>query len=134
MKSKETILFSGRFDGVHLSHFLTIRDLSREYDKVLVVVLDYPESYYPLSKRMHILETVFDNYSNIEIVSNTIHFGEIKEEDLGRFDFDVYGSGNEEVLKHIESLGWPCVYVPRTLETTASDDVKYHKIKKILEG
>ena len=130
----KTILFSGRFDKPHLSHFLTIRDLSKKYKGVVVVVLDYPESFYSLSMRMHILEQALVDYENVEILHNTTHFGEITDNELRSFKCDLYGAGNEDVLKHIESLGFPCVYVPRTLDTAASEDVKYQKIKKALEG
>jgi hypothetical protein len=135
MKTEEqSILFSGRFDKPHLSHFLTIRDLSRKYKKVLVVVLDYPKSFYSLSMRMHILKESLQDYDNIEIISNTTHFAEITDNELRGYGCDVYGAGNEAVLKHVESLGFPCVYVPRTLDTAASEDVKYQKIRKVLEG
>ena len=134
MKDKQTILFSGRFDKPHLSHFLTIRDLSKQYKAVAVMILDYPESHYPLSMRMHLLKEMFEDYKNVKIYVNKTHFGKVTKTELDYYKFDVYGSGNEDVLKHIESLGFPCVYVPRTLDTAASEDVKYQKIKKALEG
>ena len=134
MKDKQTILFSGRFDKPHLSHFLTIRDLSKKYKKVIVVVLNYSEAHYPLSMRIQILKKALQDYGNVEIATNNTHFEEITLKKIGYFGCDVYGSGNEDVLKHIESLGFPCVYVPRTLDTAASEDVKYQKIKKALEG
>ena len=129
-----TILFSGRFDQPHISHFLTIKELSTAYKSVLVVVLDYPESYYPLCKRLRILKDALEDYKNVKIIANKTHFGEITLEELKDYGCDVYGAGNDSVLKHIESLGFPCVYVPRTLSTAASEDVKYQKIKKALEG
>lgn len=135
MKTKEqTILFSGRYDKPHLSHFLTVRDLADKYKKVLIVVLDYPESHYPLCVRMHIFKKAMQDYENVKIIANNTHFGKITLDELKAFNCDVYGAGNEDVLKHIESLGFPCVYVPRTLDTAASEDVKYQKIKKALEG
>lgn len=133
MKDK-TILFSGRFCKPHLSHFLTIRDLSVKYKKVVVVVLDYPEAFYSLAMRRHILGRALEDYDNVEIVSNRTHFAEITENELRSYECDVYGAGNEQVLKHIESMGFPCVYVPRTLNAAASDDVKYQQIRDILEG
>ncbi len=131
--NKKTILFSGRFDKPHLSHFLTIRDLSIKYKTVYVVMLDYKGSHYPACMREHILEKMFEDYGNVCIVVNQAHFGKITKEELDEFAFDVYGSGNEDVLKHMESLGVDCVFVPRTLDTAASDDVKYQKVKKALE-
>lgn len=133
MKSK-TILFSGRFDKPHLSHFLTIQDLSRMYKFVHVVMLDYPESHYPACMREHMLLEMTAEIENVGIIVNKTHFGKITKEEIKDFTFDVYGSGNVDVLKHMESLGVECVYVPRTLDTAASDDIKYQKVKKALEG
>ena len=133
MSKDKTILFSGRFDKPHASHFLTIRDLSKSWKHVFVAVLDYSESHYPLCVRLHILEKLLQDYNNVTVLSNCIHFGEITLEQIQCFNCDVYGSGNKDVLKHVESLGMECVYVPRTLDTAASEDVKYQKIKKALE-
>ena len=133
MKSK-TILFSGRFDRPHLGHFITTKKLGQQYKKVIVVVLDYPESYFPLCTRLSILKEAMENVpGEYEIVANATHFGKITIEELKVFKFDVYGAGNLQVLKHIESLGIECVHVPRHPEYAASDDVKYHKIKNVME-
>lgn len=129
----ETILFSGRFDKPHGGHFLTIKELSKNYKKVLIVVLDYKESYYPLCLRIHLLEKYFEDYENVETAMNKIHFGKITKEELSQFKFDVYGSGNMDVLKHIELLGIKCVYVPRTFDTAASDDIRQQKLKDLMK-
>jgi nicotinamide mononucleotide adenylyltransferase len=136
VKTKDkTILFSGRFDKPHLGHLITIKKLGQEYKKVLIVILDYPDSAYSIAKRMRIMNEALEHIDgNYEVTSNKTHFAKVTKEELNKFKFDVYGAGNEEVLKHIGSLGIKCVDVPRHPDYAASDDVKYQKILKILES
>jgi len=127
-----SILFSGRFCKPHTSHFLTIKDLSKKYDKVVIVVLDYEKAFFPLCMRIHILKELLEDYKNVEIKVNKTHFAEITKEEFESFGCDIYGAGNIEVLKHMEKINVPCVYVPRTLGDAASDDVKFQKIEKVV--
>lgn len=101
----KTILFSGRFDKPHCGHVRTIQLLGQRYKKVLVVVLDYPEQTYPACYRKQVLEDILNNSKgNYEVVINDKHFGKITVDDLLRFEFDVYGAGNMQVLEHLERL------------------------------
>lgn len=130
----KTILFSGRFDRPHISHIDTITKLGQEYKKVLVVVLDYPEQCYPVQYRAQRLGEVLGRCKgNYEVVINKVHFGKITASELGYFDFDVYGTGNMEVLKHIESLNVKCRFIDKSDDTAASDEARFQKIKEIMK-
>ena len=134
----KTIIFSGRFDNFHIGHYITIKRLLKKFDKVLVVVLDYKNSMYSITKRMDLIEEVYEDHDCVEATSYPVHFGEISKE---AFDFIteqiegeiVYGSGNHEVLRHIKSLGIDTVYVPRYPGLNASDGMKLEKIKRVLD-
>ena len=131
----KTLLFSGRFDRPHLGHIQTITRLGKEYSKVLIVVLDYPEQYWPVQYRAQILKDQLDrSKGNYEVITNTIHFGKISKHELSQFAFDVYGSGNLKVLKHIETLGYQTIFVERSDYAAATDDRMFHQIKEIFHG
>jgi len=121
-----TILFSGRFDKPHLGHLITIQRLMRQYDMVVVVVLDYPEANYDIDFRMNVLnEALLNSKGSFIITKNETNFGEITDEELEEFPcFQYYGSGNKKVLKHIKSLGGNTivVYVPRYPGYSASKE------------
>jgi len=123
----KTAIFSGRFDPVNLGHVITTHRLLEVYDKVIVVILDYPERTGCSAKDAYAMfHTVFGfGYidSVIEFCINATHFGKIREFDLKRLlyyckcdmDNTDYVGGNKEVNKHIESLGViPVQYIPRT--------------------
>lgn len=130
----KTVLFSGRFDDVHKSHIASIQRLGQKYKKVVVVMLDHREQYYPVTYRMQALVEILGNSKgNYEVVVNKVHFGEITKEELDAFGVDVYAGGNLKVLKHIESLGMECIYVERAYEDHATDARKFQQIKEVLE-
>ncbi|MCP3684792.1 MAG: adenylyltransferase/cytidyltransferase family protein, partial [bacterium] len=82
MKNK-TILFSGRFDDVHIGHIMTLQRLARQYDKVIVVILDYPKQFYPIQDRLRTMQTALEGCKgNYEVVVNNVHFGNITREDV----------------------------------------------------
>jgi len=119
----KTVLFSGRFDDVHKSHIASIQRLGQKYKKVVVVMLDHREQYYPVTYRMQALVEILGNSKgNYEVVVNKVHFGEITKEEL-----DAFG------VKHIESLGMECIYVERAYEDHATDARKFQQIKEVLE-
>lgn len=123
-----TCLFSGRFDRPHPGHILTILQLGFIFRKVLVVVLDYPEQKYPVQYRVQLLQSILEYaMGEYEVVSNESHFARIVEEDLSKFKFDVYASGNIECLKHIEELGRKVTYVNRSFDYSASEEYEKEK-------
>ena len=131
----KTILFSGRFDRYHIAHNITLARLAQRYDQVIVVVLDYKEAMFPIEERIEtISNALLATKGNFQIIVSPHHFGEITEEQLEKFPhFDVYGSGNIEVLKHMDELGYQTEIVPRYPKYAASDDVKFQKIKEIMD-
>jgi len=131
---EKCILFSGRFDFVHRGHYETIMRLGQRYGKVLVVVLDYPEQTYSVQYRAQKLRETLDMAKgNYEVVVNKEHFGKITFEQSMKYSFDVYGSGNMDCLKHMESLGYAVEYVPRTDDISATDERVFNKIKDIMK-
>lgn len=130
---RKTILFSGRFDRPHWDHLETITDLGKEFQKVVIVVLDFLGQMYPVQYRAQRLRRMLKKCKgNYEVVVNSTHFGTITREELSLFKFDVYGSGNLGVLKHIESLGVSVYYVSRSGDQSATDERKYQMIKEIM--
>ena len=106
-------------DPPHPGHICTILRLLKQFDKCLVVVLDYPERRFPLSYTLPILKEIVEN-KPVEVITNTKHFGKISAEELSKFSFDVYAAGNLQVLRHIESLGFNTIYVERAYAYSAS--------------
>ena len=117
--SINTILFSGRMDPVHPGHIITIKRLLKKCQKVIVVMLDYPERRYPMAYCMDILKESLDGLP-VEVISNTVHFGKITKKQLSEYDFEVYATGNLIVLRHIEKLGVKVMYCDRAYLYEAS--------------
>jgi cytidyltransferase-like protein len=117
-----TVLFSGRFDPPHLGHMITVARLWETFDAITIVILDYPESEYPISYRAQALKEMVRHLNGrYKVLVNQTHFGKITREELSKFKFDVYASGNLEVLKHIESLGFKTLYVERSYEYSGTE-------------
>ena len=128
----KTILFSGRFDPPHISHIDTIMALGQTYQKVLIVILDHDSQMYPVQYRAKTIRSLLDRAKGeYEVVINQTHFGEITPAELDAYEFDVYGSGNMECLKHIGNMGYEIEYVQRSGETSATDARVWAKVKKI---
>lgn len=129
------MLFSGRFDRPHIGHAITLARLGAQYNTVKVVILDYPEQEYALAYRMAVLDEVCQSLrGNYEVLTNRVHFGKITREEIEKFlPFTTYGSGNQFVLSHIESLGYHVQFVPRAFDFAASTDRRLQKIQKLLE-
>jgi nicotinamide mononucleotide adenylyltransferase len=128
-----TMLFSGRFDRVHAGHICSILRLGQRYAKVIIVVLDHPEQKFSIQYRVQVLRELLDMCKGNYIVdSNKTHFAKITKKELSHWKFDVYGAGNQECLKHIESLGYRVEYVERAYDYEATDDRTMMEIKKIL--
>lgn len=118
-------LFSGRFDPPTAGHFVAIETLLLQYAQILVVVLDYKGRDVPASKAKLLFDYHFDlilppiSRNKVIVLTNHDHFGMVTKPQLERFlkrnniKFDVYISGNVDVLKHIEKLGYTCRYLPR---------------------
>jgi len=129
-----TILFSGRFDRPHIGHIATIGRLGIEYDKVIVVVLNYNKQTYAPEYRKQILEELLSMMKGeYEVVCHPTHFGKITAAMMRHeWDFDVYGSGNHDVLIHMAEIGVKSVYVERAYDYSATDDRNIQKIKEVL--
>jgi nicotinamide mononucleotide adenylyltransferase len=118
-------LFSGRFDPPTMGHTVAIQTLMLRYAMVLVVVLDYKGRRVPANKAQKLFDFHFDlvlppiGRNRMKVAINKHHFGMITKEQLEKWlkkyklRFDVYVSGNVEVLQHMESLGYECRYLPR---------------------
>ena len=129
MENRESMtqigLFSGRFDPPTAGHFVAIETLLLQYAQILVVILDYKGRDVPASKAKLLFDYHFDlmlppaSRNKVITLINSDHFGMITKPQLERFlkrqniKFDVYISGNVEVLKHIEKIGYVCRYLPR---------------------
>jgi len=135
MTSKsETVLFSGRFDPVHLGHIDTITDLGLKYSTVLVVILDHASQMYPVQFRSSVLLSILDKcIGNYVVTVNDIHFGNISTIDLSAYNFNVYASGNMNCLRRMERLGYKIEYISRSGDVSASDMRMAEKIKTALK-
>jgi phosphopantetheine adenylyltransferase len=117
----KVVLFSGRFDPPHPGHIAQVMRLLSTYARVKVVVLDYPDRRFPHTYVKHVFDEVLNTSKwPIDIVTNKTHFAKITLEELKSFECDIYAAGNMEVLKHIEQLGFPCIYVERAFDYSAS--------------
>lgn len=135
MKNKKdsVILFSGRFDRPHIGHAITLQRLGLEYKHVHVLVLKYDDEEYPACYRAQILTELLNNSKGtFTVYVNQVHFGSISKEQITSWEFDVYGSGNHEVLKHVQSLGVETVYVERSYDYDATTDRTMKKIREII--
>jgi len=132
LKTKR-ILFSARCDGLHIGHVITIMRLGRKYGFVHVVILDYPEREWPAQYIKQQMDELFcDLPIDVTITINTTHFGKVTEKELEDYDFDLYASGNMEVLNHIAKLGKKILYVDRALHYSATDQRLMERMKKAL--
>jgi len=121
-RKKKMVLFSGRFDPVHPSHICTIIRLAKKFGAVKVVMLNYKERRFPVDYCLQVFQEIFEEIKlDVRFDVNTIHFGQITRQELIDFDCDIYAAGNHNVLRHIENLGFPAVYVERAYEYYASD-------------
>lgn len=116
------VLTSGRMDPPHPGHYANIIKLAKEYDEVIVVVLDSPTRRYPICYCMDVLKCVFDALPlKVKFFVNKIHFGEITREELEKLPaFDVYSGGNLKVLKHLEDIGVNVKFIDRSYYYEAS--------------
>lgn len=130
---ERTILFSGRFDRPNIGHIANLMRLGQEYKKVIIPVLDYQgqmfDPYYRASIIENILNMAFGEYN---VLVNTEHFGRITKEELSKYKFDVYGSGNHECLMHMHNLGYPTVYVERAYDYTSTEGRLLKKLREAL--
>jgi len=107
-------LFSGRFDLIHLGHWLTILRLLDKAKTVKVIILDYKDRNWPAFMVKQMLdETIVRSgmFENIKTEINNVHFGEITKQQLDSYNGNLFVAGNIEVLKHVSSLGFPCMYL-----------------------
>lgn len=116
-----TGLFSGRFDPAHPGHLITIADLLIKFDKLLVPVLSYRgREACTARESVAIMDGFFDRVmspmlrNKLVIFVNKHHFGRITKAQLQKYPkFDIYLSGNRQVLDHMKSLGYKTRRVKR---------------------
>jgi len=99
---------------------------------VLVVVLDHEGQRYSPQYRAQILSEVLGK-CQYEVVVNKDHFGQITREQLAHYEFDVYASGNSDVLKHMDELGYEVQFTDRAYDYEASEDRKLRAIKDAMK-
>lgn len=142
-KESLTAIFSGRYDPPHFGHINTIMKICEEYARVVVVILDYPERIVCSAEdASKIFDDFFDavlpkmTRNKVWVTINNVHFGKITREyyengmrDMGiSLAHNVYLSGNEEVLRHVKSLGIRTEFIGRS-----RDDIwEGTKIRKYL--
>ena len=131
----KTILFSGRFDPVHLSHIRTLQRIAREYDKVIVCVLDYPDRFEPINDTLKVLrDTLGCCFGNYDIMVNTVNLEHTTHEDMETLPaFDVIGTGNQAVFFNMTKLKIPVVAVKRTPEYNGTDIRNWHELCRFVE-
>lgn len=114
------VLFSGRFDPPHPGHVISILRLHAKYGHVVVPVLDYKGRAWPASYCKQVFDECFAHLKgDIEVLINRTHFGEMTCDELKTYKCGLYASGNMSVIKHIEGLGMPCLYVDRAFNYEA---------------
>jgi len=112
-------LFSGRFDPPHPGHIASIQKLLHKFEKVVVMMLDYPERRFPLSFCCRVIEKCVCN-ENMSVQVNKTHFGKLTEKEWNSHNCDIYAGGNLKVLDHIEKLGILVYYIDRSFPYAAS--------------
>ena len=133
MQKEKVALFSGRFDRLHAGHVISLQRLAQRYTLVLVVLLDYPDQQYSVRYREQMLKECLSMCKGMyKVVVNKDHFAEITKEQVEKYDFDVYCSGNHTCLNHMAKLGYEVEYVERAYDYAANDDRKWQKIKEAL--
>jgi len=120
-------LFSGRLDRPHPGHIITIQRLGQIYEKVIVCILDYPGQKYPISYRKGVIQEALQHSKGEYLVlSNKTHFGKITNSELCEIndieEWNVYVNANEEVLEHIDKLGYDTYFFPRYPGYSASEE------------
>ena len=144
MEDKNMVgIFSGRFDPPHLGHLMTILDLCKLFQKIVVVVLDYRgRPTCSASMAVLIFETLFEDFlpqicaNKIECIVNHTHMAEVS---VSEYDDlleavgttranSIYLSGNPEVLKHMEEIGIKNEPVPRSIDHIYSGTIVRSKI------
>jgi nicotinamide mononucleotide adenylyltransferase len=131
----KTAVFSGRFDPPHIGHVLTIIRLLKRYDRVVVVVLDYPErESCPAAKAKEIFIEVLSSIRGngiITVMVNNTHFGKITrskyilliDECCADAASTVYVSGNQQVIDHFkkEMKGLMFEFIDRSENYSGTD-------------
>jgi len=122
-KVNKIALTSGRYDPVSPGHIKSIIDLAKEYSLVKVVILQSSGRRYPVCLSLKVLQDHFAEmpHLNVEFIVNKTHFASVTREELKAFEpWDIYYTGNIEVLNHMESISVPCEYWERRYPYSAS--------------
>ena len=117
------VLFSGRFDEPHWGHWATILKLLKLFDRVQVVILEYPDRVHPAKYVQRVFETmqILSDIptDSLGISVNKTHFGEIDQTEWDAFGCDVYAGGNQDVNDHITAMGIRVYNAERSFEFSA---------------
>ena len=117
------VLFSGRFDPIHVGHWSSALKLLKIFGEVTVVILDYKGRKFPAKKilrdftALRMLSGI--NPRDLKIVINKTHFAKITIKEWEKFDCDIYAGGNQEVNDHMTDLGIPVYEQERSLGYSA---------------
>jgi hypothetical protein len=93
------------------------------FDRVIVVVLDYPESKFAIEHRVEVLQTILRNSKgNYEVCVNRDNFERIDKRKAATLmrGCNVYASGNPKCIARMKELGY------ETLPTERSWDYEAH--------
>ena len=121
------VCFSGRFDIPHLGHWLTVlRLLEMGAAKVKIIALDYEDRIWYIQKVKQFFDEVIylsghDKY--VEVIINKTHFAEMTKTEWETYGCDVYASGNNTVLEHMNGIGVKTVYMDPAYNIHASNYV-----------
>jgi len=119
---KTRVAFSGRFDPPHNSHFITAMRLSKKYDEVLIVILDYKGRKFSAQYAEQVFNEMIElskAWDRVKVIINTVHFGELTRQQWDELNCTHYASGNSKVLSHIAELGVKVYYTDRAYDYAA---------------
>jgi len=128
MENRVRVLFSGKFDYIHVGHWITVLTLVKKYNyDVLIVVL----SNRKRRRKFHIrkvmkawkeLIKLSDLSDRIKVIKNKTHFGEIKIKEFKSYGCDMWVGGNkEDVIPHLLDTDIPFMFFPPVLDIHASE-------------
>lgn len=112
-----TALFLGKFQPPHVGHLLTIRKLSKRYEKVIVGVTESEPSVMPVANVIEIFTELLprDKFEFIH-VKGSVELGSA----IINCDFDVACSGNPAVLLRLEEKGYRTEFIERSRDSIYS--------------
>lgn len=106
-------LFLGRFQPPHVGHLLTIKNLLREYDKLIIGVTEgLPRIMAPDVVKAMLADLIDNDRVDVVLINGVVEDGTA----IIDFDFDVCVSGNQRVLEIMRKRGKSVSYAKRSLD------------------